>query len=345
MEFTAQELSTLLNGELEGDPSVKVRRPAKIEEAEEGDICFLANAKYIPFAYTTRASVMLLNEDILLEKPVKPTIIRLRDAYSGLAFLLDHYKKLSALPEGIEANSFIAPSAKMGDNVHVGAFSYISDDAVIHNNVQIYPNVFIGRNVSIGKNTILFAGVRILEDCIVGENCIINANAVIGSEGFGFAPADDGSFKKIAQTGNVVLQNNVEIGSNTTIDRATMGSTLICHGVKIDNLVQIAHNVEIGENTVIAAQSGIAGSTKIGRNCMIGGQAGIVGHLTIADGTRINAQSGLAKSVKEKNTALTGSPAFEFGASMRSQAIYKKLPDLYNRINALEKRLQEIEIK
>ncbi|MBC8172414.1 MAG: UDP-3-O-(3-hydroxymyristoyl)glucosamine N-acyltransferase [Chitinophagales bacterium] len=343
MEFSAQEISTLLHGKLEGDPSVKVFKPAKIEEAQQGDICFLGNPKYLQYAYSTNASIILVNENIYFEKAIKPAIIRVKDAHAGMAVLLDHYKNNQQVTSNeIETHSYISGKAKMGNNVSVGAFSYISEHADISDDVFIHAHVFIGRNVQIGKKTTLFPGVVVLDDCIVGENCILNANAVIGSEGFGFVLLDDGTYKKIAQTGNVIIESDVEIGSNTTIDRATMGSTIIRKGVKIDNLVQIAHNVEIGENTVIAAQSGIAGSTKIGRNCVLGGQVGIVGHLIIADGTKINAQSGVNKSITESNTSLTGSPAFAFAANMRSQVIYKKLPELYNKILDLEKEIREL---
>lgn len=342
MKFTAQELCDILHGKLEGDPAVKVTRPAKIEEAGEGDASFLANPKYISFAYTTKASVLIVNEDIVFDTQIHPTLIRVKDAYAAIAILLDAYKSKNKMQNGIETHSYVSAKATIGKNVHIGAFSYVSDHAVVGDNVQIYPNVFIGRNASIGADTTLFPGVIILENCVVGARCILNANAVIGSEGFGFAPTEDGTYKKIAQTGNVIIEDDVEVGSNTTIDRATMNSTIIRKGAKIDNLVQIAHNVEVGENTVIAAQSGIAGSTKIGKNCMLGGQVGIVGHLTIADGTKINAQSGLAKSVKKMNTVLTGSPAFEFNEAMRSQVLYKKLPEIYQKILDLEKQLQEL---
>lgn len=342
MVFTAQELCDFLKGRLEGDPAVKVTKPAKIEEAVAGDATFLANPKYLPYAYTTKASVLIVNEDFVFEKQIHPTLIRVKDAYSSIAVLLDQYKSMSKKEGVIEAQAYVSDKAKIGKNVSVGAFSYISDDAVIGDDVQIYPNVFVGKNASVGKNTVLFPGVILLENCLVGNDCILNANTVIGCEGFGFAPTKDGTYKKIAQTGIVTIEDNVEIGSNTTIDRATMGSTVIRKGVKIDNLVQIAHNVEIGENTVIAAQSGIAGSTKIGKNCVLGGQVGVVGHLIIADGTKINAQSGLAKSIKRDNTAVTGSPAFDFSAAMRSQVLYKKLPEIYQKILDLEKQIESL---
>lgn len=344
MEFTALELSVFLNGTIEGDPSVKVFKPAKIEEAQQGDICFLGNNKYLPYAYTTNASVMIVNADVVFEKPVKPVLIRVKDAYSAIALLLEKYQKLKTSDVGkIEEQVFISSSAKIGEQLSASAFTYISEGAVIGDHVLLHAHVFIGKNVRIGNHVILFPGVIILDDCIIGDHCIINANAVIGSEGFGFAPTEEGNYKKIAQTGNVIIEDDVEIGSNTTIDRATMGSTIIRRGVKIDNLVQIAHNVEIGENTVIAAQSGIAGSTKIGKNCILGGQVGVVGHLTIADGTKINAQSGVNKTVKETNQSLTGSPAFDFASSMKSQVLYRKLPELMKRITDLENTIAEMQ--
>lgn len=346
MEFTARELCDFLEGKLEGDPSVKVRKPAKIEEGKEGDVCFLANPKYISFAYTTGASVLIVNEDQLFDQPVKSTLIRVKDAYTSIAKVLDQYQQMNGNGvhhSGVDKLASIDKSAKLASNAHVGAFSTISAGAVVGENTVIHPQVFIGANVQIGKHTVIFPGVVILHDCVVGDHCIIGAGTVLGSDGFGFAPQADGSYKKVAQTGNVVLEDHVEIGANTTIDRATMGSTIIRKGAKLDNLIQIAHNVEIGENTVIAAQSGISGSTKIGKNCVIGGQVGIVGHLIIADGTRINAQSGVSKSIKEQNIAITGSPAFEYGASMKSQVIFRKLPELYEKIKMLEEKIAKLE--
>lgn len=343
MEFTALELCQFLNGTLEGDPLVKVRKPAKIEEGAEGDVCFLANPKYLPYAYSTKASVLIVNNDQLFDQPLKTTIIRVKDAYTSIAKVLEQYKSLNGISKGVDKLAFISGNAVLGKNIHVGAFAFISDGVVIGDDVQIYPNAFIGRNVKIGSNTTFHAGVIILDDCVIGNNCIIGSGTVIGSDGFGFAPQNDGTYKKVAQTGNVIIEDNVEIGANTTIDRATMGSTIIRKGAKLDNLIQIAHNVEIGENTVIAAQSGISGSTKIGKNCVIGGQVGIVGHIVIADGTRINAQSGVSKSVKQEKSALTGSPAFDYNASMRSQVLIRKLPELYEKLLELEERIKKFE--
>jgi UDP-3-O-[3-hydroxymyristoyl] glucosamine N-acyltransferase len=344
MEFTALELSRLLKGRLEGNPSVKVRKPAKIEDGEEGDVCFLANPKYLSYAYTTNASVIIINEEQIFDQPVHSSIIRVRDAYTSFSFILDQYKISSnGSDNGIEKHAYVSFNAKLGKNVNVGAFAFIDDDAEIGDNSIVSTNVVIGKHVKIGTRTLLAPGVIILDGCIIGDDCLIQAGAVIGSDGFGFAPQADGTYKKVAQTGNVIIEDDVEIGANTTIDRATMGSTIIRKGAKLDNLVQIAHNVEVGENTVIAAQTGISGSTKIGKNCMLGGQVGIVGHLIIADGTRINAQSGVSKSIKENNIAITGSPAFDYNASMRSQVIYRKLPELLARITELEEKIKALQ--
>jgi UDP-3-O-[3-hydroxymyristoyl] glucosamine N-acyltransferase len=297
MEFTARELCDFLQGTLEGDPFVKVHKPAKIEEGVEGDVCFLANPKYIAYAYTTKASVLIVNEGQVFEQPVQATIIRVKDAYSSIAMVLDQYKVMNNATgkRTVEQYTAVSTLAKIGENVHIGAFTVVSDEAEIGNDTYIHPNVFIGLRVKIGKNTTIYPGAVLLDDCVIGNNVIIGSGTILGSDGFGFAPQPDGTYKKVAQTGNVVIEDNVEIGANTTIDRATMGSTIIRKGAKLDNLIQIAHNVEIGENTVIAAQTGISGSTKVGKNCIVGGQVGIVGHITIADGTRINAQSGVSK--------------------------------------------------
>lgn len=347
MEFTARDLCDFLQGTLEGDPAVKVRKPARIEEGQEGDVCFLANPKYLPYAYTTGASVLIVNADQTFDQPVKATLIRVKDAYTAIAKVLDQYQVVtngqSGAGNAVESSSFVHATATLGKNVHIGHFSVVGEQVVIGDNTIIDARVFIGKNVRIGRGSRIYPGVIILDNCVVGDNCIIGAGTVIGSDGFGFAPQADGTYKKVAQTGNVVIEDSVEIGANTTIDRATMGSTIIRKGAKLDNLIQIAHNVEIGENTVIAAQTGISGSTKIGRNCIIGGQVGIVGHLTIADGTRINAQSGVSKSIAEPDQSLTGSPAFDYSASMRSQVIFRKLPDMMERIRQLEEKIRNLE--
>ncbi len=348
MEFTALELCEFLEGTLEGDATVKVRKPAKIEEGRIGDVCFLANPKYAGYAYTTEASVLIVNEDQVFEHPVKATIIRVKNAYTSIAKVLDQYKIMNGSSTAgykIDNLAFISNSSKLAENVYVGAFAIVSDGVEIGENTVIHSHVVLGKDVKVGKNTVIFPAAVILDECVIGDSCIIGSGTIIGSDGFGFALQDDGTYKKVAQTGNVVLENNVEIGANSTIDRATMGSTIIRKGAKLDNLIQIAHNVEVGENTVIAAQSGISGSTKIGKNCVIGGQVGIVGHVIIADGTKINAQSGVAKNIKIVNQAFTGSPAFEYNASMRSQVIFRKLPELMERIISLEKKIKSLESK
>ncbi len=344
MQFSAVQIATLIKGKVEGNPDAIVNTLSKIEEAEEGALCFLANPKYEDHLYTTKASVVIVNEDFEVKGTVKPTLIRVPDAYNGFALLLEKYNEMMAqnAKTGIEEPSYISKTAQLGKNIYLGAFSYIGENAIIGDNVQIYPGCYVGDNAMVKNNTILHPGVRVYNDCVIGHNVIIHSGTVIGSDGFGFAPQADGTYKKIPQIGNVIIEDDVEIGANTTIDRATMGSTVIKKGVKLDNLIQLAHNVEIGENTAIAAQAGISGSTKLGRNCIIGGQAGIVGHLHLADGTRINAQSGLAKSVTSPNTALTGSPAYDYKSSLKSQAIFRNLPEIQQRLQKLEEMMQEL---
>jgi UDP-3-O-[3-hydroxymyristoyl] glucosamine N-acyltransferase len=344
MKFSAIQIATLLGGQIEGNADAAVTGVAKIEEATEGSLCFIANPKYEEFLYSTKASVVLVNDNLIVQKPTQATLIRVPDAYASFAFLLEKYNEMmrDAAPKGIEQPSFIAATAQIGEKVYIGAFSYIAENAVIESGAQIYPNCYVGKNVHIGKDVKLFAGVKIYDDCVVGMRSIIHSGTVIGGDGFGFAPQSDGTYKKIPQIGNVIVEEDVEIGANSTIDRATMGNTIIRKGVKLDNLIQIAHNVEIDENTVIAAQTGVAGSTKIGKNCMIGGQVGIVGHLHLADHTNINAQSGVSKSVDQTNTVLNGTPAFDYKSALKSQAIFRHLPELQNRIVALEKLVAQL---
>lgn len=342
MQITAQQINDLLQGTLEGDTKTIVRRPAKIEEAQPGDICFIANSKYEHYAYTTKASVLLVSRDFQPEQPIKATLIRVDDVYSSVSLLLEKFGHQIRQHTGVDKQAFVHEKATLHDGVSVGAFSYISEGADIGKNTTIYPQVFIGKQVSVGQNVILYPGVRIYADCVIGDNTIIHSNTIIGSDGFGFAPQEDGTFKKIPQIGNVIVGRKVEIGANTVVDRATMGSTVIRDGVKLDNLIQIAHNVEIGENTVIAAQAGIAGSTKMGKNCMIGGQTGFVGHITVADGSKVQAQSGVARSLKKPNAAWHGSPAFDYAQFMRSQVVFKNLPDLAKKVNELEKMIAEL---
>ncbi len=338
MQFTAIQIATLINGTVEGDPEVKVDRVAKIEEANSGALSFVANPKYEEYLYTSKASIIIVNQDLNIEHEIKPTVIRVKDAYSGFALLLEKYNEIMSqvTKKGIEEPSHISETATLGENCYVGAFSYIGNNVTLGNNVKIFPGSYIGDNVTVGDNVNVFSSVKIYDRSVIGNQVVIHSGTIIGSDGFGFAPQKDGSYKKVPQIGNVIIEDNVEIGANTTIDRATMGSTIIRSGVKLDNLIQIAHNVEIGENTVIAAQSGVSGSTRIGKNCVIGGQVGIVGHIQIADGTKINAQSGLSKTVSQPNSALTGSPAFDYKSSLKSQAIFRNLPELQQRLHKLE---------
>ena len=338
MQVSAQQLAALLQGTIEGDPNVLVGGPAKIEEAGPGTITFLGNMKYEPFAYTTNASILLVGKNFVPAQSISATLIRVEDVYAAIATLLGHFgDKLNAGSPAISDKSSIHETAKVGERCSIGDYAVLGENVVVGDDTRIFPQVYIGNNVKIGISVTLYPGVRIYSDCVIGDNCSLHANVVIGSDGFGFAPQEDGSFKKVPQIGNVVIESDVEIGSNTTIDRATMGSTIIRSGVKLDNLIQIAHNVEIGRNTVVAAQTGIAGSTKIGENCMIGGQVGIVGHIKIADRTRIQAQSGVSAEVSEPGTALYGSPAFAYSGFLRSFAVFKKLPELMKRIQDLEK--------
>jgi UDP-3-O-[3-hydroxymyristoyl] glucosamine N-acyltransferase len=343
MTFTAAQIAMIVNGKVEGDANASVGSFGKIEEAKEGQLAFLANPKYEEFLYTTKASVIIINETQELKGEINAALIRVPDAYSAFASLLTKYQELKTQQlSGIQQPCYIAPTAKIGENVFVAAFVYIGENVVIGNGVKLFAGVSIGDNAKIDDNTILHAGVKIYHECIIGKNVTVHAGSVIGSDGFGFAPQADGSFKKVPQIGNVVVQDFVEIGANATIDRATIGSTLIKSGAKLDNLIQVAHNVEVGNNTVIAAQAGVSGSTKLGNNVMIGGQAGIVGHITIADGAKINAQSGVSKSIKKANTAVTGSPAFEYTSALRSQAVNRNLPELEKRIMELEKLVQQL---
>jgi UDP-3-O-[3-hydroxymyristoyl] glucosamine N-acyltransferase len=343
MQFTAAQIALLINGKIEGDANTTVTSFGKIEEATQGQISFLANPKYEEYIYRTQASIIIINDSLELKTSIPSTLIRVPDAYSAFANLLSKYQDMMKQQlTGIQQPSYIAATAKLGEQVFVGAFTYISDNVIIGNNVKLYPGVYLGDNVQIGDNCILYPGVKIYFDCVLQKNITIHAGTVIGGDGFGFAPQTDGSYKKIPQIGNVVIEDFVEIGSNATIDRATMGSTIIKSGAKLDNLIQIAHNVEIGSDSVIAAQAGISGSTKLGNQVMIGGQAGIVGHITIADGSKINAQSGVSKSIKTPNTFVTGSPAYDYTAALRSQALSRNLPDLEKRVKELEKLIQQL---
>lgn len=341
MEFSAIQIAEILNGKIEGDTSVKISYVSKIEEGKKGTLSFLANPKYTPFIYDTDASIVLVNEDFKAERPIKATLIRVENAYSSFAKLLEVYNKIKMNKSGISVKAHIASTAKTGKNVYVGEFTVIGDNSQIGDNTKIYPQVYIGDNVKIGNNTTLFAGVKIYSDNEIGNDCILHSGVVVGSDGFGFAPQDDKNYLKVMQIGNVVIEDHVEIGSNTTIDRATLGSTVIRKGAKIDNLVQIAHNVEIGENTVIAAQSGISGSTRIGKNCMFGGQVGVIGHISIADEVKVAAQSGIGKSIENNGEIVQGSPAFDIGSYRKSYIHFKNLNDIKKKLDDMERRLSE----
>ncbi|HXB92182.1 MAG TPA: UDP-3-O-(3-hydroxymyristoyl)glucosamine N-acyltransferase [Puia sp.] len=343
MTFSAAQIAMLINGKTEGDPTAAVGSFGKIEEATAGQLAFLANPKYEEHLYTTDATIIIINESLELKQPVRATLIRVADAYTAFASLLTKYQEIEAQQlSGIQEPSYISKTAKLGEKAFVGAFAYLGEAVVIGNNVKIHPQAYIGNNVKIGDHNVIHPGVKIYHDCVIGQQVTIHAGSVIGSDGFGFAPQSDGSFKKVPQIGNVVVEDGVEIGSNATIDRATIGSTIIRTGVKLDNLIQIAHNVEIGHNTVIAAQAGVSGSTKIGSHVMIGGQAGIVGHIQIADGARINAQSGVSKSIKTPKAAVTGSPAFDYTSALRSQAVSRNLPEMEKRLKELEELIRQL---
>jgi UDP-3-O-[3-hydroxymyristoyl] glucosamine N-acyltransferase len=342
MQFSAAQIAALINGKLEGDPEVLVNNFGRIEDAQPGQLTFLANPKYEEYLYSTGASIIIVNDSQILREKIKATLILVPDAYLAFASLLSKYQEMmNQQLTGIQDPVYISKTASIGENVYIGAFAFVGNNVKIGKNVKIYPQSYIGDDVSIGDHSIIYSGVKIYHRCVIGNYVTIHAGSVIGADGFGFAPQADGSFKKIPQMGNVVIEDYVEVGSNATIDRATIGSTLIKKGVKLDNLIQIAHNVEIGSNTVIAAQSGVSGSTKLGKNVMVGGQVGIVGHIQIADGSKINAQSGVTKSLKTPNSAVTGSPAFDYTSALRAQATARKLPELEKRIIELEKLIQQ----
>jgi UDP-3-O-[3-hydroxymyristoyl] glucosamine N-acyltransferase len=340
MEFSALQIAGYLKGHIEGDPDVRVNTLSKIEEAGPGSLTFLANPAYTQYIYTTGASIVLVNMDFKPEKELQCTLVRVENAYAALASLLNLYQQSLPQKKGISSLASVASGAKLGDDIYLGEYAVIGENVVIGNNVKIYPQCYIGDNVTVGDNSIIYAGVKVYENCVIGKDCTIHAGTVIGADGFGFAPQSDNNYQKIAQIGNVVIEDHVEIGANTTVDRATMGSTIIKKGVKLDNLIQVAHNVVIGENTVIAAQTGIAGSSKIGRNCMIGGQVGISGHISIGDEVKIAAQSGLSSSIKQ-GRILMGSPAFDHDKYIKAYIHFRNMDKLVNRIEELEKKLKE----
>ena len=340
MQFSAAQIAMMINGKVVGNAEISVASFGKIEEAQAGQLAFLANPKYEEYLYSTGASIIIVNETQEIKQPITATLIKVPDAYSAFATLLDKYQQIQRQQlSGIQQPVYIDASASTGEHVFIGAFAYLSENVVLANGVKIYPHVFLGNNVTVGENTVIHPGVKIYYDCVIGKDVIIHAGTVIGGDGFGFVPQADGKIKKVPQIGNVVIEDNVEIGANTTIDRATIGSTIIKSGAKIDNLVQIAHNVEVGQSTLIAAQAGVSGSTKIGNGVVIGGQAGLAGHLSIANNMKINGQSGVNRSFKTEGLVISGTNAYEYTKAMKSMAIARNLPELDKRVAALEKLL------
>ncbi|MCR8667634.1 UDP-3-O-(3-hydroxymyristoyl)glucosamine N-acyltransferase [Aestuariibaculum sp. M13] len=340
MKFTAEQIAGILMGDVVGNPDAEVSKLSKIEEGTEGSLTFLANPKYKHYIYTTKASITIVNKTFEPEEEINTTLIKVDDAYLAFSKILEYYNSVKLNKTGIEQPSFIAESSSYGDDIYVGAFSYIGENVTIGNNVKIFPNSYIGDNSVVGDNTIIFSGAKIYSETVIGKNCVINSGSIIGADGFGYAPNEEGGYNKVPQTGNVIIEDYVDVGAATTIDRATLGSTIIRTGVKLDNQIQIAHNVEIGKNTVIAAQTGIAGSTKIGENCVIGGQVGIAGHIVIGNNVKVQAQSGIARKVKD-NEVLQGSPAITLSDYNKSYVHFKNLPKIVKNINDLEKNKWE----
>jgi UDP-3-O-[3-hydroxymyristoyl] glucosamine N-acyltransferase len=338
VKFTAQQIAGILEGDVVGNPNEEVSKLSKIEEGFKGSLTFLANPKYTPYIYSTKASITIVNRTFVPENHIETTMIKVEDAYLAFSKILEYYNSVKLTKLGIEQPSFISESSRYGDNVYIGAFSYIGENVKMGNNVKVFPNTYIGDNTIIGNDTTIFSGVKIYSETVIGNGCVINAGVIIGADGFGFAPNESGGYNKIPQIGNVIIEDYVDIGAATTIDRATLGSTIIHEGVKLDNQIQIAHNVEIGKHTVIAAQTGIAGSTKIGSHCKIGGQVGIAGHITIGNNVRIQAQSGIARNVSD-NEVLQGSPAIALTDYNKSYVHFKNLPMIVKNINDLEKKI------
>jgi len=341
MKFTAQQISDILQGEIEGNPNEEVFKLSKIEEGEKGSLTFLSNPKYTSFLYTNNASVAIVNSTFVPKKSISATLIKVEDSYKAFSTLLEYYNKVKLNKSGIEEPNFVSKTALYGENIYLGAFTYLGDNVRIGNDVKLYPNVFIGDNVIIGDNTTIFAGAKIYSESQIGANCTIHSGVIIGCDGFGFVPNENGGYDKIPQIGNVIIEDNVDIGSATTIDRATLGSTIIRKGVKLDNQIQIAHNVEVDESTVIAAQTGIAGSSKVGKNCQIGGQVGIAGHLTIGNNVRIQAQSGIGRNLKDGAT-VQGSPALPYSDYNKSYVHFKNLSKLAGKVHELDKKINKI---
>lgn len=338
MKFTAAQIAGILEGTVDGNPEIEVSKLAKIEEGKEESLTFLANPKYTHFIYSTQASITIVNEDFSPERELTTTLIRVKDAYAAFSKLLEYYNQVKLNKTGVEQPSFISDSATYGEQVYLGAFAYLGENVVIGNNVKIYPNVYIGDNVTIGDDCVIFAGVKIYSETVIGNMVYIHSGAIIGADGFGFTPNEKGEYARVPQTGNVIIEDYVDVGAGTTIDRATLGSTMIKKGVKLDNQIQIAHNVEIGEHTAIAAQTGIAGSAKIGKHCLIGGQVGIAGHITIGNKVRIQAQSGVGRNIKD-NEVLQGSPSFGYTDWSRSYVHFKNLPEIVQTVNQLKKEI------
>ncbi len=345
MKFTARVIADFLGGVIEGDENIEVNNVSKIEEGKQGTLSFIANPKYEHYLYTSKSSIILVNKSLKINKAVSATLIKVDDAYKSFASLLELYQQSLPKPSGISANSTVSKTAKIGKDVYIGEYTVISDNAEIGENVRIYPQVYIAENVKIGDNTIIYPGVIIYNNSMLGKNCIVHAGVVIGADGFGFVPQNEEEHKKVPQIGNVIIEDNVEIGANTTIDRATLGSTIIRKGVKLDNLIQIAHNVEIGEKTFMAAQCGVSGSTKIGKECLIGGQVGFAGHLHIADKVKIGAQAGIASNIKEEGIAVQGTPAISIMNFQKSSIVYKMLPQLNRQINQMQREIDELKAK
>ena len=342
MNFTAALIAEFLKGSVEGNPEATVSDISKIEEGKPGTLSFLANPKYEKFIYDTQSSIVIVNADFQPQKKISATLVRVKNAYESFAALLRLYEQSKPKKSGISKMAVISDTANLGKELYVGEFTVVSENASIGDGVQLYPQVYVGDHVKIGEGTILHPGVKVYEGCEIGAHCVIHAGAIIGADGFGFAPNQDNNYEKIPQVGKVIIEDHVEIGANTTVDRATMGATILRKGVKLDNLVMIAHNVEIDQNTVIAAQSGISGSTKVGKNCMFGGQVGLIGHINIASGVKIAAQSGITKDIKEEGIVIQGSPAFEFGPYQRSYLLFRNLPKLREQINELERKVEEL---
>lgn len=342
MNFTAAMIADFLKGTVEGDPQASVSDVSKIEEGKPGTLSFLANPKYEKYVYETQSTLVIVNEDFKPRQEVRTTLIRVKNAYEAFAALLRMYEEHKPKKSGISDSAAIAQTAVVGDDVYVGEFTVVHEHAEIGNNVLLYPQVYIGDNVKIGTGTVIHPGVKIYEGTVIGAHCVIHAGAIIGGDGFGFAPSQESNYEKVPQVGKVVIEDHVEIGANTTVDRATMGATILRKGAKLDNLIMIAHNVEVGENTVMAAQTGISGSTKVGRNCMLGGQVGLIGHITIANGVKIAAQSGVTKDIKQEGVVVQGSPPLDFAYYQRCYVVFKNLPKLRDQVIDLEKKVAKL---